>query len=200
MSVLGKVKFESVNNASEKALMDLVEGCKREDRSSQRKLYEEFYSYGISVCLRYSKSDEEALEILNDGFMKVFTKISRYDKDRSFKGWLRRILINTALDHYRKNEKFYNHKGTDSIKNSESDFSIEKHLAYEDLLLMIRQLSASYQLVFNLYTIDGYSHEEIADLLNISVGTSKSNLSRARANLRQMLKTLYKEEYAKFPG
>lgn len=180
--------------------MDLIEGCKKEDKSSQRLLYENFYSYGMSICLRYSKSEEEAIEILNDGFMKVFTKINKYDSEKSFKGWLRKILINTALDHHRKNVKFYNQKSIEGLKHEETNFNIEKAMAYEEIIALIRKLSTAYKMVFNLFVIDGYTHEEISEMLGISVGTSKSNLSKARANLREMLTKVYKDEYAKFQG
>lgn len=198
--MLGKPKSKPVEGSSEKALFDLIEGCIKEDKSSQKLLYENFFSYSMSVCLRYSKSEEEAIEILNDGFMKVFTKIKKYDRQKSFKGWVRRILINTALDHYRKNEKYYNNKSIEGIKIQETNYNVEKALAYEEIVGLIRNLSASYQMVFNLHVMDGYTHEEIAEMLGISVGTSKSNLSKARANLRGMLTKLYKDEYAKFPG
>jgi len=198
--VLGIPNSKSVKVSSENALMDLIEGCKKEDKSSQRLLYENFYSYGMSICLRYSKSEEEAIEILNDGFMKVFTKINKYDSEKSFKGWLRKILINTALDHHRKNVKFYNQKSIEGLKHEETNFNIEKAMAYEEIIALIRKLSTAYKMVFNLFVIDGYTHEEISEMLGISVGTSKSNLSKARANLREMLTKVYKDEYAKFQG
>jgi RNA polymerase sigma factor (sigma-70 family) len=187
-----------VNKVLEDTLTETIKNCLKGERSSQRLLYESFYSYAMSVCLRYSKSEEEAVEILNDGFMKVFTKISKYDTSKSFKGWLRKILINTALDHYRKNLKFYNHKSIEGIKKTDT-YNIEKELDYEDIVLLIRELSPAYKIVFNLYVMDGYTHEEIAEMLGISVGTSKSNLSKARANLREMLSKTYKE-YAKYTG
>jgi RNA polymerase sigma-70 factor (ECF subfamily) len=162
-------------------------------------LYQHFYGYAMSVCLRYCKSRDEALEILNDGFLKVFTRIGKYDQEKSFKGWIRKIMINTALDHYRKHRKHYETKSTD-IQNL-TDLSYNENalncLAYEDLLNMVQKLSPAYRTVFNLHAIDGYTHEEIAEMLEISAGTSKSNLFKARANLQEMIKKNYQDEYAK---
>jgi RNA polymerase sigma factor (sigma-70 family) len=197
--VLGQAKSTEVNITLDETLTETINGCIKGDRSSQRQLYEHFYSYGMSISLRYSKNEDEAIEILNDGFMKVFTKIDKYDKEKSFKGWLRKILINTALDNYRKNLKFYNHKPIEGLKQ-EDGRNVENDLNYEDIVRVIRELSPAYKLVFNLYVMDGYTHEEIADMLGISVGTSKSNLSKARANLREMLSKTYKDEYAKHTG
>lgn len=188
-----------MNVISSELEISLIKGCIHEDRGSQRKLYESFYGYGMSVCLRYSRTEEEAIEILNDGFMKVFSKIRKYDSTKSFKGWLRKIMINTALDHFRKNEKFYDHKKIDTAKNEDVKFNIEEKLAYEEIIKIVQNLSSAYRVVFNMHVIDGYSHEEIAEMLGISVGTSKSNLSKARANLREMLTKIDKDEYAKYP-
>lgn len=167
----------------------LTEGCRQGNRASQLKLYEHFYSYGMSICLRYSKSREEAMEILNDGFLRAFTKINYYDSDYSFKPWLRKILIHAAIDYHRKYHKieetapqaYFAEKGTSSY-----NLALDK-LAYSDLLLVMQQLPPAYRLVFNLYVIDGMSHQDIAEQLKISVGTSKSNLARAREKLKTIL-------------
>lgn len=170
-------------------LADLLAGCRRNQRQSQELLYRQFYSYAMSICLRYTRNRDEALDVLNDGFLKVFTKLDQYNPDLPFKAWLRRILINTALDHYRQAVHQHNQmdigRMTDQLPSRETD--AYSQLAYEELLTLISQLSPTYRLVFNLYVIDGYSHEEIAAQLTISTGTSKSNLARARENLRAML-------------
>ena len=180
-------------------LIVLLRGCLKEDRTSQKMLYQHFYGYAMSVCLRYCKNRDEALEVLNDGFMKVFTRIGKYDPERSFKGWIRKIMIHTALDHYRKHLKYYETKSLD-IQNltdlSYNDNALNR-LAYEDLLDMVQKLSPAYRTVFNLHAIDGYTHEEIAEMLAISAGTSKSNLFKARANLQEMIKKNYQDEYAR---
>jgi RNA polymerase sigma factor (sigma-70 family) len=189
-----------VHPESTEQLLTLIRGCAKEDRTSQKMLYQQFYGYGMSVCLRYSKSRDEALEILNDGFLKIFTKINKYDLERSFKGWVRRIMINTALDHYRKQIKHYEmvtRSQPEDWKEAAYDNVNGLHqLLYDDLIALVQHLSPAYRAVFNLHVIDGYTHEEIADMLEISVGTSKSNLSKARSNLQEIIKKNYKDEYA----
>lgn len=167
----------------------LLEGCRKSDRLSQELLYRQFYSYAMSVCLRYTRDKDEAIEILNDGFLKVFTKSELYDPDKSFKAWLRRIMINTALDYYRQNVKHYYHEGIEEAGNiADRASAADNNITYEELIGLVQQLSPAYRTVFNLYVIDGYSHEEIAEHLDISTGTSKSNLARAREQLKKMLK------------
>lgn len=156
-------------------------------------LYKQFYSYGMGICLRYSSKREEAVEILNDGFMKVFQKIDQYNPEKPFKKWFRRILINSAINYYKKNIK-HSHRALDVIQESTSyEDDVLGQLSYKEIIQLVQHLPLAYRTVFNLYAIEGYKHEEIADLLNISVGASKSNLSRARANLRERLKANYEE-------
>lgn len=181
-------KQEYVSNACSPELLNLIQGCIRDERDSQRKLYKLFYGYAMSICLRYSKTKEEALEIVNDGFMKIFLKIGKYDSSRSFKGWIRRIMINTAVDAYRQNLKHYYAEDVVLLEYETTEVGVLDQLNYEDLLQLVHQLSPGYRAVFNLYVIDGYNHEEIAELLTISVGTSKSNLFKARAQLQARLK------------
>ncbi|MES2733241.1 MAG: RNA polymerase sigma factor [Bacteroidota bacterium] len=189
-----------MNTECNEPLLALIRGCEKEDRASQKMLYQQFYGYAMSVCIRYSKSRDEALEILNDGFLKIFTRIKKYDTERSFKGWVRKIMINTALDHYRKHLKYYETKVSDIQKApdiAETQAGILSQMAYEDLLALVQLLSPAYRTVFNLHAIDGYTHEEIAEMLEISIGTSKSNLSKARVNLQEMIKKNKPNEYAK---
>lgn len=168
-------------------LLAIIEGCIKQKPQSQELLYKQFYSFAMRICLRYANGYEEAVEVLNDGFMRVFTKIKMYNPDLSFPGWLRKIMINTALNHYKKNQKHYHNYQIEQIPDEPAEEVIMQKFAQEELNAMILKLSPVYRTVFNLYVIDGYKHEEIAELLNISVGTSKSNLSKARANLREML-------------
>ncbi|MBC7921853.1 MAG: RNA polymerase sigma factor [Ferruginibacter sp.] len=191
-----------MNPELDKQLLELLRICAQADRTGQEVLYRRFYGYAMSVCLRYSRSRDEALEILNDGFLKVFTRIDKYDPARSFKGWLRKILINTALDHYRKHRRQYQTEQHSVGESGATQFvdaagNVLNRLAYEDLLALVQQLSPAYRTVFNLYVMDGYSHEEIAEALEISVGTSKSNLSKARANLQGKIKKNNQDEYAR---
>lgn len=181
------------------ALSELLAGCLRNHRQSQELLYRQFYGYAMSICLRYVSSREGALEVLNDGFLKVFTRLDQYDPNQPFKGWLRRILINTAVDQYRQEVRHQYHEDIEQIEQiavSESTDAFSQ-LAHEDLLALIQRLSPAYRLVFNLYVMDGFTHEEIAGQLGISIGASKSNLARARENLRQLLKHVNYDEYAR---
>ncbi len=170
-------------------ILQLIAGCKKMKQSSQMELYHLFYSYGMGVCLRYARNRESAMEMLNDGFLKVFLKIDQYNSEFAFKPWLRRILINAAIDHYRK----YEEKKVDTFSSEEVEgnpsYNIAlDHLEFDDLLQFMQKLPAAYQMVFNLYVVEGLTHAEIAAQLGTSVGTSKSNLSKARQKIKEMLK------------
>lgn len=193
-------KKSLVGSTSIDDVQSLVRGCLSKDRESQKLLYRHFYGYAMSVCLRFASSTDDALEILNDGFMKVFNKTDKYNPKKSFKGWLRRIMINTALDHYRKNLKHSYHAKLNGNEPVFTHESVMDKLSYEEIIALIQKLSPAYRAVFNLYVIDGYRHDEIARILHISVGTSKSNLSKARANLRSMLQKFENHKYARYPG
>lgn len=181
------------------ALPDLLAGCLRNHRQSQELLYRQFYGFAMSVCLRYAPTRESALEVLNDGFLKVFTRLDQYDPSQPFKSWLRRIMINTAIDQYRQEVRYG--QSSDIERADQLSTAPEPdaytQLAHEDLLALVQRLSPAYRLVFNLYVLDGYSHEEIGQKLNISTGASKSNLARARENLRTLLKQHHPDEYAR---
>jgi RNA polymerase sigma factor (sigma-70 family) len=169
-------------------LETLLEGCRIGNPKSQELLYRQFYGYAMGVCLRYTRTHDEAIEIVNDGFIKVFTHADKVDLTKSFKNWLRKIMVNTALDYYRQNHKHYNHDDIQAAEYLVSDGKdASSDLSYEELLGFVQKLSPAYRTVFSLFVIDGYSHEEIGGMLKISVGTSKSNLARARINLREML-------------
>src|SRR5690554_5989900 len=147
----------------------------------------------MSVSLRYTNNRDEAVEVLNDGFMKVFSNISQYDTDRNFTAWFRRILINTAINYHKQNIK-HNHLGLEKLPETLApQHSVLDELGYQEMILLIQELPLAYRTVFNLYVIEGYTHEEIGTMLNISVGTSKSNLSRARAHLRNRITQNQKE-------
>lgn len=166
----------------------LLEGCKKNDRESQRLLYQHYYGYAMSICVRYCRSYEEAREIANDGFMKVYQKIDQHETESSFKGWMRKIMINAAIDHYRKESKHYNHVEASADKVSEPTVgTVLDDISYAELIGMIQNLTPAYRAVFNLHVIDGFTHEEISTILNISEGTSKSNLAKARENLKAMI-------------
>jgi RNA polymerase sigma factor (sigma-70 family) len=168
-------------------VQEIIQGCIRKDRSCQYLLYKEFYSYGMGICRRYALNEFDAGDVLNDGFLKVFTHIEKYEASKPFKAWFARIITNTAIDNYRMNLKFSDHDDINDHEHIGQGAAVYDHLAYKDLLNLVQSLSPAYRMVFNLYAIDGYSHEEIAVVLNISVGTSKSNLFKARQRLQERL-------------
>ncbi|PST85258.1 RNA polymerase subunit sigma-70 [Pedobacter yulinensis] len=142
----------------------------------------------MKICLRYAQDRDEALEVMNDGFMRVFLNIDRYDATRDFKSWLSTIMINTSIDHYRSKIRKIEMEELQAKHEMEDAEGILSRINYDDLLKMVQQLSMAYRTVFNLFVIDGYSHEEIASMLSISIGTSKSNLFKAREQLKRMLR------------
>jgi len=171
-----------------------IERCALNNRESQKKLYSSFYGYAMAVCDRYTNSQDDAVEILNDGFLKIFKEIHRYkpaytDVVSSFKGWLRKIMVYTAIDHFRKN---YKHQFTTELDNgviqvsSVGEDALDR-ISYEEIIRSIQDLTPGYRAVFNLFVIEGFSHEEISDQLGISIGTSKSNLAKARRQLQKIL-------------
>jgi RNA polymerase sigma-70 factor (ECF subfamily) len=170
-------------------LLDLIiEGCRKGQRESQKELYQMFYTYGMSITMRYADSREKASQVLNDSFMKVFTNIKKYDRHRPFKPWLRQIIVNTAINHVHKEERQKRLENFDDYRDElSSDQTIISGLSYQEIIDMIQKLTPAYRTVFNLYVIDGFKHHEIAEMLDISVGTSKSNLYKAKRNLRTML-------------
>jgi RNA polymerase sigma factor (sigma-70 family) len=145
----------------------------------------------LTVCLRYSKDQEQAEDILQDGFVKVFSKITAFKMEGSLEGWIRRIMVNTALDQIRKNLKSLGDVSTDDVayKLDSNDF-IAENLMAEDLMKMIQNMPEGYKVVFNMFAIEGYSHAEIAEQLGVTESTSKSQYSRARAYLRERIEAI----------
>lgn len=166
---------------------NLIEGCLREDRHSQSSLYNLLSKKMFIVCLRYSKNREEAEEILQEGFMKVFQFIHQYKNTGSFEGWVSKIMMNCALQRYRSKGHLHAVLSIDLVTedNLANDENIISKIGAKELLSMVQELSPAYRMVFNLYVFEGLKHREIAKLLNISEGTSKSNLSDARAWLQK---------------
>lgn len=175
-----------MNNEQEN--IDIISGCKAGDRKAQERLYRNYYRAMMTVCLRYTKNDEDAVEVLNNGFLKVFKNIQRYDSSQaSLYTWIRTIVVNSCLDFIKQKQRIE--------KVSELNEDVEVHIDPEviakikatELLEQVRRLAPATQAVFNLYVIEGYSHKEIAQLLNISEGTSKWHLSEARKILQQVI-------------
>ncbi len=175
---------------------DLISGCMQGDRRMQEELYRRFSPRMYAVCLRYAGNAEEAEDILQEGFIKVFKKLDSFRGDGSFEGWVRRIFVNTAIEHFRR--KRYLQPVTEKEENTLEGKSLSAldGLAEKDILALIKQLSPGYRTVFNMYVIEGYTHKEIADMMGISEGTSKSQLSRAKVILQDMVRKFLDEQRA----
>ncbi|WP_370477475.1 RNA polymerase sigma factor [Tamlana flava] len=169
------------------SLNQLIENCKVENTQAQSELYKLFSSKLFAVCLKYSRNYAEAEDNLQDAFLTVFEKIEQYKHKGSFEGWMKRIAVNTVLQRYR-NEKVFDIINEDAIEDVELEVD-EDAISIDYLLKLIQELPDRYRLVFNLYVLDGHSHKEIAKVLDIKVGTSKSNLARARQILKQTIET-----------
>jgi RNA polymerase sigma factor (sigma-70 family) len=179
---------------NEKDIQLLIQGCLRQDGQSQRELYRSFYVYAMTTASRYAPRLHDAEEIVNDAFFKVFTRIETYNEMYSFKPWLSKIIVNTAINHFQKYHR--NEFATDTIENIPNQQNIQTEpvvlskLSQEELLRLVQSLPPAYRMVFNLYAIEGYKHEEIAQMLNIAEKTSQSNLVRARQKLQRMIVAL----------
>lgn len=171
-----------------------IERCASNSRESQKKIYSSFYGYAMAVCDRYTNNQDDSVEILNDGFLKIFKEIHRYkpaysDVISSFKGWLRKIMVYTAIDHFRKNHK---HQFTANLDNgiiqvaSGGEDALDR-ISYDEIIRSIQDLTPGYRTVLNLFIVEGFTHEEISEKLGISIGTSKSNLAKARRQLQKIL-------------
>lgn len=158
------------------------------NREAQYKLYSLLSGKMFAVCLRYAKNREAAEDLLQEGFVKVFTNIEKFRGDGSFEGWVRRIIVNTAVEYYRKSTKMYPMVNVDDVNKDVIWEDTGDNLELEDVMKLINSLSTGYRTIFNLYVVEGYSHKEIAEMLDISEGTSKSQLARARYLLMEMVK------------
>ncbi|NRA48455.1 MAG: RNA polymerase sigma factor [Phaeodactylibacter sp.] len=165
----------------------LIKACVRRERWAQKVLYEEYYSRMMGVCLRYATDDEEALDILHEGFIKVFRHIGKYQPGTSLSAWIRRIMVNTAIDYFRKNSRRRTEDMDEAYDISSNDPDAISRCTEKEILEAIQELTPSYRAVFNLYVIEGYAHKEIADLLDITESTSRSNLVKARLKLKDIL-------------
>jgi RNA polymerase sigma-70 factor (ECF subfamily) len=173
-------------------LDELIEGCLREERLAQKRLYERYFTKLMGVSMRYASCHDEAMEILNNGFFKIFTSIEQFNKSGgNFEGWMYRIVVNTALDHLRKEIK-HRHTEEEKAVFVEASGDVLSDLQAEEIIALINQLTPAYRAVFNLYVVEGFTHSEIAERLNITEGTSKSNLAKARINLQKLLKQAMK--------
>lgn len=179
----------------EEKIRPWLNGCLKGQRESQKLLYQEFYGYSMSVCLRYVEDRDEAAEVLNDAFMKIFGNIKKFDRSMPFRPWLRKILVNTAIDFFHRKQKKIKTEQLSLVEKEVGSEAILSGISYDEVLSLLQKLPPAYRLVFNLYVIEGYKHEEIATMLNINVGTSKSNLFKAKQQLKKNLADFFEEDY-----
>jgi len=167
--------------------VDYIQACIRNENWAQKKIYEDHFSMMMPVCLRYANNSEDALDILHEGFIKVFKNVSKYQPGTSLASWIRRIMINTAIDFYRKRSR----RRTEDIETAyhvkSNDPDSVSQIAAAEILEALQLLSPAYRSVFNLYVIEGYAHKEIGQILGITESTSRSNLVKARSKLRTIL-------------
>lgn len=166
---------------------DLIKGCIDGNRIMQRHLYDTFAPKMYGVCLRYAGNENDANDILQEGFIKVFKNLAKFRSEGSFEGWVRRIFVNTAIEQYRKKVKLYNVTEAQENYIEDTDLTVLDKLATNDIMKIINELSPGYKAVFNMHVIEGYSHKEIADMLGITEGTSKSQLARAKGVLKKLI-------------
>jgi RNA polymerase sigma factor (sigma-70 family) len=164
-------------------------GCIKGEREFQEMLYRKYSPKMYGVCLRYAGNVEDANDIMQEGFIKVFNNLVKFRGDGSLEGWIRRIFVNTSIEHFRKKVKLYNVAEAQENTIEDKELSVLDVLAAKDLLRVVNELSPGYKTVFNLYVVEGYSHAEIAKLMGISEGTSKSQLARAKSALKKLLET-----------
>jgi RNA polymerase sigma-70 factor (ECF subfamily) len=165
----------------------VVAACRRDEPKAQRALVKLYFGYVKSIALRYSSDDMLADEILNESFLKVFNNLNKYDEKQAFKGWLRAIVVNTAIDYYRKSALTPFYENLEDVHLADLDEDVISRITAEEILELVRRLSPAYRMVFSMYVIDGYTHKEIAEKLGIKEGTSKSNLQDARKKLQSMI-------------
>jgi len=166
---------------------DLIQGCIEGNRQMQKLLYKNYSSKMYGVCLRYSGNIDDANDLLQEGFIKVYKNLDKFRGDGSFEGWIRRIFVNTSIEHFRRKVKLYNITEIQENTVEETNLNILDTLAVKDIIILVNELSPGYKTVFNMHVIEGYSHKEIADILGITEGTSKSQLARAKGVLKKSL-------------
>jgi len=186
--------------AESKQLQALIDGCLKGDRRSQQAIHKMFYGKMKAICMRYTRDNDQAMDIVQDGFIKAFNSLERYTGIGSFEGWMRRIIVNLCIDRFRKLKRDfilvednsmlenYEEESEDDLESEDNDIY---NITQEQIIEAMQQLSPAYRTVFNLYVFENYSHQDIAEALEISIGTSKSNYAKARKNMKKLLsKTL----------
>ena len=179
---------------SKSEIGQLIDECLGQNRRAHKILYQEFYGFAMGICLRYANNRYDATEILNKGFLKVFTSLNRYHHGFPFKAWLGEIMVDTSIGYYPGNLDTASFDDLDTADYTTKEEWANTKSSYDDLLVKVQQLPPNYRMVFNLYVIDGYSHKQISKMLNINIRTSESNLLKARMKLKEMILKTNKNE------
>ncbi len=172
---------------------DLIIACLRKERWAQQKLYEDHYSRLMAICLRYASGEEDALDMLHEGYIKIFKNLHKYQPGTSLVSWMHRIMVNNCIDYYRKAIRRRTEDIEQAFNLSSEDADAISQCSEQEILQAVQQLSPVYRAVFNLYVVEGYSHKEIAEILDITESTSRSNLVKARLKLKAILTTRFIE-------
>ena len=182
-----------MNLPDSKELQELIRKCRKSDRKAQERLFKLSYPLAFSVARRYTQDESETLNVVNEGMLKVFQSLDQYSEGLSFGGWVRRIMVNSAIDHYRKSKRYQDrHLELDGEETfSTYEEGILDKISADEILELVQQLPPAYRMVFSLYAVEGYTHREISEKLDISEGTSKSNYSKARAKMQKAISTNY---------
>jgi len=176
---------------SEDNLNSVIKACIDNSNQAQRTLIKLHLGFAKSICARYSSNEQEIEEMINDGFLKIFNYLPKYDSAQPFKSWIRTIMVNTAIDYYRSNKKYQLNVTINEIELTDFNNDVISQLSVEEIMGLVNKLSPMYRMVFMLYVVEGYKHKEIAERLGIQEGTSKSNLQDARIKLQEMIRIHY---------
>ncbi|TAE23828.1 MAG: RNA polymerase sigma factor [Cytophagales bacterium] len=172
-------------------LLSVIEACRMQNPQAQRVLFKKFFGYAKSICLRYSATSEEAEEVLNEGFLKVFQHLHQYDTGLPFKAWLRTIMVNTAISNYRKYHKHATNIGLDDAPEAPFDDQVIDRITADEIMAIVQQLPPAWRTTFNLHVVDGYSLREVAEMLDANEATIRSHFLRGRQRLQQLIKQNY---------
>ena len=184
--------------AEKERLEEIIKGCIRKAGRSQEMLYKSFFGYALSVAMVYSAQKDAAIEIVNDSFLKVFSEIGKYDSSLPFKSWFRKIVINTAIDRFRRNHKIHPFVDSEAFHVPDEAPGIISHLTAQDILELLNKLPDAHKMVFQLFEIEGFSHDKIAEMLDIPESSSRVYLTRAKKKLRELFPVYFNMSYEKF--
>ncbi|SOE21293.1 RNA polymerase sigma-70 factor, ECF subfamily [Spirosomataceae bacterium TFI 002] len=166
----------------------IIKACIRQKPSAQKELFQQYYGFAKSISLRYASNNDEVDEMINDGFIKVFANIGKYNEEHSFEAWFRTVVTRTCIDYHRKHHEKVSFQDIDELHYLAYDDEFLDKLNAEEILGLIQKLSPAYRMVFSLFVVEGYSHAEIAEMLKINEGTSRSNLAKARIKMQELIK------------